>query len=96
MILDHKDGWGLCRQVPSKSTTRCVALVPLPRLILSRPPLPSCRQVVDCFEALLEHCVGALFEGQTFRVWFLWPMVHENLPQRLGDYHRPEQSLSEA
>ncbi len=46
-------------------------------------------------EALHERYVGAILEGQTFRVWFHWPMANEDLPTKLDDYHRPEQSLSE-
>ncbi len=50
----------------------------------------------DRGEALRERYVGAILDGQTFRVWFHWPMAHDDLPQKLDDYHRPEQSLSEA
>ncbi len=46
-------------------------------------------------EALRERYVGALLDGSTFRVWFHWPMADGNLPSKLDDYHRPEQSLSE-
>ncbi len=49
----------------------------------------------DRAEALRERYVGAILDGHTFRVWFHWPMAHEGLPEKLDDYHRPEQSLSE-
>ena len=49
----------------------------------------------DRGEALRERYVGAILDGQTFRVWFHWPMAHLDQPQKLDDYHRPEQSLSE-
>ena len=45
--------------------------------------------------ALRERYVGAILDGQTFRVWFHWPMAHEGLPHKLDDYHRPQESLSE-
>ena len=49
----------------------------------------------DGAEALRERYVGASLEGKTFRVWFHWPMAHDNLPSKLDDYHRPQESLSE-
>ncbi len=49
----------------------------------------------DRAEALRERYVGAILDGQTFRVWFHWPTAHSGLPTKLDDYHRPEQSLSE-
>ena len=49
----------------------------------------------DRAEALRERYVGAILDGQTFRVWFHWPKAHDNLPQKLDDYRRPQQSLSE-
>ena len=49
----------------------------------------------DRDEALRERYVGAILDGQTFRVWFHWPAAHEGLPAKLDDYHRPEQSLSD-
>ncbi len=49
----------------------------------------------DRAEALREGYTGALLDGQTFRVWFHWPMAHDDLPAKLDDYHHPEQSLSE-
>ncbi len=45
--------------------------------------------------ALRERYVGAILDGLTFRVWFHWPTAHEGLPQKLDDYHRPQESLSE-
>ena len=45
--------------------------------------------------ALRERYVGAVLDGLTFRVWFHWPTAHEGLPQKLDDYHHPQQSLSE-
>ena len=50
----------------------------------------------DHAEALHERYVGAVLEGNTFRVWFHWPAAHEGLPEKLDDYHRPQQSLSES
>ena len=49
----------------------------------------------DRAEALRERYAGAILDGKTFRVWFHWPMAHDHLPQKLDDYHRPGQSLSE-
>ena len=49
----------------------------------------------DSKEALRERYVGAVLDSRTFRVWFHWPMANNNLPQKLDDVHRPEQSLSE-
>ena len=50
----------------------------------------------DRTEALHERYVGAVLEGQVLRVWFHWPAAHDdNMPEKLDDYHRPEQSLSE-
>ena len=49
----------------------------------------------DRAAALRDRYVGAILDGQTFRVWFHWPTAHDNLPQKLDDYHRPQQSLSE-
>ena len=46
-------------------------------------------------EALRERYVGAMLDGKTFRVWFHWPLAQDHLPQKLDDYRRPEQSLSE-
>ena len=45
--------------------------------------------------ALRERYVGAILDGQIFRVWFHWPVAHDDLPQKLDDYHRPQESLSE-
>ncbi len=50
----------------------------------------------DRAEALRKRYAGAILDGHTFRVWFHWPMAHEGLPEKLDDYHHPEQSLSEA
>ncbi len=50
----------------------------------------------DRAQALRERYVGAVLEGSTFRVWFHWPMASNAHPQKLDDFHRPEQSLSEA
>ncbi len=49
----------------------------------------------DRAEALRERYVGAVLDDQTFRAWFHWPMAHDHGPQKLDDYHRPQQSLSE-
>ena len=49
----------------------------------------------DRAEALRERYVGAVLDGQTFRVWFHWPAARADLPPKLDDYHCPEQSLSE-
>ncbi len=49
----------------------------------------------DREEALQGGYVGAVLEGHTFRVWFHWPKANDDLPQKLDDYHRPQQSLSE-
>ena len=50
----------------------------------------------DRAEALRERYAGAILDGDTFRVWFHWPMAHDHLPEKLDDYRRPEQSLSES
>ena len=49
----------------------------------------------DRAEALRERYVGALLDGGTFRVWFHWPMANGDLPKKLDDFRRPEESLSE-
>ena len=49
----------------------------------------------DRAEALREGYAGAVLDGDTFRVWFHWPMAHDDLPPKLDDYHHPDQSLSE-
>ena len=51
----------------------------------------------DRAEALRERYVGAIFDedGPIFRVWFHWPAAHDDLPIKLDDYRKPEQSLSE-
>ena len=51
----------------------------------------------DRAEALGERYVGAILDedGQTFRVWFHWPMAHDDLPQKLDDYRQPQRSLSD-
>ncbi len=49
----------------------------------------------DRAEALHERYVGAVLDGSTFRAWFHWPTAHDNLPQKLDDYHHPQQSFSE-
>ena len=49
----------------------------------------------DRTEALHERYVGALLDDTTFRVWFHWPMADGSLPQKLDDFHRPNESLSE-
>ncbi len=49
----------------------------------------------DRTEALHKRYVGAILDGQTFRVWFHWPTAHEGLPEKLDDYHQPQQSLTE-
>ena len=46
-------------------------------------------------EALRERYVGATLDGRKFRVWFHWPLAQDHLPQKLDDYHRPDESLSE-
>ncbi len=49
----------------------------------------------DRHEALRERYVGAILDGRTFRVWFHWPIAQDHLPQKLDDYRRSEESLSE-
>ena len=49
----------------------------------------------DRTEALRERYVGAILEGNVFRVFFHWPSARDTLEPKLDDYHRPEQSLSE-
>ncbi len=49
----------------------------------------------DRAEALRERYLGAILDGQTFRVWFHWPIANDNLPAKLDDYHRLQESLSE-
>ncbi len=48
----------------------------------------------DRAEALRERYLGAVLDGRTFRVWFHWPMADSDLPPKLDDYHRPQDSLS--
>ena len=52
--------------------------------------------LADRRQALHERYVGAVLDGDTFRVWFHWPVADNHLPQKLDDYHRPKESLSEA
>ncbi len=49
----------------------------------------------DRMEALRERYVGAVLEGNTFRIWFHWPIADQSLPPKADDYHRPADSLSE-
>ncbi len=49
----------------------------------------------DRMEALRERYVGAVLEGNTFRIWFHWPLADQSLPAKRDDYHRPAESLSE-
>ena len=49
----------------------------------------------DRAEALRKRYLGANLDGQTFRVWFHWPIASDNLPAKLDDYHRLQESLSE-
>ena len=49
----------------------------------------------DRAEALRERYVGAVLDERTFRLWFHWPVAHDDLPPKLDDYRRPEQSLSD-
>lgn len=50
----------------------------------------------DRQDALRKRYVGAVLEGHTFRIWFHWPVANSGLPQKLDDFHQPQQSLSEA
>ena len=45
--------------------------------------------------ALRERYVGAVLDGDTFRVWFHWPVANDELPPKLDDFRQPEKSLSE-
>ena len=49
----------------------------------------------DRAEALRERYVGAILDGNTFRVWFHWPKAYDGPPHSRDDYHHPEDSLSE-
>ncbi len=49
----------------------------------------------DRTEALRERYVGAVLEGNTFRIWFHWPIANQSLPPKQDDYHHPAESLSE-
>ncbi len=49
----------------------------------------------DRAEALRARYVGATFESDTFTVWFHWPIAQSHHSQKLDDYHRPKESLSE-
>ena len=46
----------------------------------------------DREEALHGRYVGAELDEHTFRVWFDRPMADGELPRKLADYHRPQQS----
>lgn len=48
----------------------------------------------DWQEALGERYVGAVFDRETFRLWFHWPVAHRLPEQKLDDYHRPKESLT--
>ena len=45
--------------------------------------------------ALCERYMGAVLEGNTFRIWFHWPIANQSLPPKQDDYHHPAESLSE-
>ena len=49
----------------------------------------------DRVQALRERYVGAVLEGNTFRLWFHWPVGNAALPPKSDDYHDPKRSLSE-
>ena len=49
----------------------------------------------DRAEALRERYLGAILDDHSFRVWFHWPIANNNLPAKLDDFHRLQQSLSE-
>ena len=49
----------------------------------------------DRTQALRERYVGAVLEGNTFRIWFHWPVGNAGLPPKSDDYHDPKHSLSE-
>ena len=51
--------------------------------------------LADRETALQGRYVGATLEGRTFRTWFHWLAANDDLPPKLDDFHRPEQSLSE-
>lgn len=50
----------------------------------------------DRSEALRNGYVGAVLDGDTFRIWFHWPAAQSELPAKTDDYHHPHRSLSEA
>lgn len=52
--------------------------------------------LTDRSEALRNGYVGAVLDGDTFRVWFHWMAARSDLPAKVDDYHQPDQSLSEA
>ena len=47
----------------------------------------------DAAEAVAGRYVGARLDGETFRVFFHWPMARNDFPQKLDDPHRPVESL---
>ncbi len=49
----------------------------------------------DRTEALHGSYLGAILDGRTFRLWFHWPIASKLASQKLDDYHRPEDSLSD-
>ena len=49
----------------------------------------------DRAEALRERYLGAILDGDTFRVWFHWPIANDDLPAKFDDFHRLQDSLSE-
>ena len=46
-------------------------------------------------QALRERYVGAVLDGNTFRIWFHWPIGNPALPPKTDDYHDPKRSLDE-
>ena len=51
--------------------------------------------LADQAAAVAGRYVGARLDGDTFRVFFHWPPARSDLPPKLDDPHRPEQSLSD-
>ena len=46
-------------------------------------------------QALRERYVGAVLDGNFFRIWFHWPIASQALPPKTDDYHHPQESMSE-
>ena len=38
--------------------------------------------------------IAGRLDGDTFRLWFHWPVAHHPSERKLDDYHQPKESLT--